>query len=96
MDLSDPWFMLLVMADRAEPFGQPVTTSTHLLLGAMRGGWRALADRFTDEQVERLTTMERHPAYLGRPEFLLLEALEYVQPGFLGEYLAEIAAQPEP
>ncbi|BBX53437.1 hypothetical protein GCM10009645_40100 [Mycolicibacterium poriferae] len=62
----------------------------------MRGGWRALADRFTDEQVERLTTMERHPAYTGRPEFLLLEALEYVQPGLLGEYLAEIAAQPEP
>ena len=87
--------MLPVMADRAEPPGQPVTTSTHLLVGAMRDGWRGVADRLTDEQVERLTTMERHPAYTGRPEFLLLEALEYVQPGLLGEYLARIAAQPE-
>ena len=93
--MSYPWFMLLVMADRAEPLGQPVTTSTHLLVGAIRDGWRGVADRLTDEQVERLTTMERHPAYTGRPEFLLLEALEYVQPGLLGEYLARIAAQPE-
>lgn len=51
-------------------------------------GWRSLAGRLTPEQVRHLSAMERHPAYTHRPQLLLLEALEYVQPGSVGEYVA--------
>lgn len=56
-------------------------------------GWRSLAGRLTPEQVRHLSAMERHPAYTHRPQLLLLEALEYVQPGSVGDYVAARAAQ---
>lgn len=56
-------------------------------------GWRSLAGRLTPEQIRHLSAMERHPAYTHRPRLLLLEALEYVQPGAVGEYVATRVAR---
>lgn len=69
------------------PFTPPLTA------GAMRNGWRSLAQHLTPDQLEHLSAMERHPAYAYRPDFLLLEALELVEPGFVAEYVAGLAVQ---
>lgn len=50
--------------------------------------WRALTSRLTADQVAHLTAKERHPAYTTRPGFLILEALEFVQPGCVADYVA--------
>ncbi|AQA05801.1 hypothetical protein BVC93_29405 [Mycobacterium sp. MS1601] len=55
--------------------------------GSVPDSWRSLAPQLTPAQVRRLAAMERHPAYTGRPGFLVLEALEYVQPGWAADYL---------
>ncbi|CAA0136099.1 Uncharacterised protein [Mycolicibacterium vanbaalenii] len=62
-----------------------------LSVGDLRNGWRSLAQHLTADQVEHLSAMERHPAYAFRPGFLLLEALELVQPGWAAEYAAALA-----
>ncbi|CAN5471022.1 hypothetical protein BH10ACT9_BH10ACT9_40740 [soil metagenome] len=61
----------------------------------LHSGWRSLTDSLTDEQVRHLTAKERHPAYASRPGFLLLEALDFVKPGCVGDYMvAGLAASP--
>jgi hypothetical protein len=69
-----------------------MSSTTTVDLDALRDGWRSLSDRLTSTQVARLTALERHPAYTGRHRLLLLEALEYIQPGWTAEYVAGRAA----
>lgn len=57
----------------------------------LHSGWRSLADSLSADQVEHLAAKERHPAYAGRPGFLLLEALEFIKPGCVGDHLIEAA-----
>jgi len=59
--------------------------------GDLQNGWRSLTDRLTADQVAHLSAMERHPAFTRRPRFLLLEALEYVQPGWTADYAVALA-----
>ncbi len=56
--------------------------------GNVPDSWRSLSNRLTDAQIEHLAAMERHPAYFGRPRLVLLEALEYVHPGWAADYMA--------
>jgi hypothetical protein len=65
--------------------------TSRLDVGDLQRGWRSLTDRLTPDQVAHLSAMERHPAYTGRPRFLLLEALEYVQPGWTADYALSMA-----
>jgi hypothetical protein len=44
-------------------------------------------------QVECLEAMERHPAYAARPAMVLLEALEFLHPGCVEEYVAGLIAE---
>ena len=53
---------------------------------AAPNGWRAFAHRLTAAQVEYLTAMERHPAYIGRPEHLLIKAVGYAERGCAAEF----------
>jgi hypothetical protein len=55
--------------------------------------WRSLAYRLTPGQVECLEAMERHPAYAARPAMVLLEALEFLHPGCVEEYVAGLIAE---